>query len=237
MNAYITRSCTFLLAMAFLFLAGCSGESPVAPEDPPEANFPDPETLTAVPSDQLLKDVVDENCASPFDADPAKLLYNIPLSNAMQGACTPKGALTAPDAHQLTAQEWTQAKGEVTITCVQNATNYAFSFQGLVPNGLYTIWHFPGSGGGALASHPGDTRNAFRATGTGTARFSATGTAGAMTFGGTVPACTLPVPSQSEVGDLGGELFVVVYHKDNKDWGDFPGPEDLYAGHLIFLGR
>lgn len=51
------------------------------------------------------------------------------------------------------------------ITCEDGGTRYHFTLKGLIPNGVYTIWHFPGTAaGGALASHPpDDIHNVFTA--------------------------------------------------------------------------
>ena len=234
-------ACTLLLTGATLLIIGCDSNNAITPPPPgptPGPSFPTPETLTAilVPAD-LLQDVVDENCQSFADVDPATLLFHIPLSDAMQGACAPMHELTDPDGQQLTAGDWAQATGEVAISCITGGTQYDFQFEGMVPGGVYTIWHFPATGGGALASHPDDIHNVFTADASGVADFSVMGTAGAMTLFGTVAACNLPVPPQSAVGDLGGELFVILYHKDNQNWGNAPGPEDQSAGHMVVLGR
>jgi len=100
-----------------------------------------------------------------------------------------------------------------------------------VPNGVYTIWHFPTTGGGALASHVNDINNIFAAAATGTTTFSVIGTAGTMTLSGSVGVC---VPSLAS-SDPSGALFVVVYHIDNRSWGPEPGPEDTYTAHLVFI--
>ncbi|NNF59273.1 MAG: hypothetical protein HKN04_13640 [Rhodothermaceae bacterium] len=234
-------ACMLLLAVAPLPFAGCDSNEANTPPPPgptPGPSFPSPETLTAtlVPSD-LLRDVVNENCQSFAEVDPTTLLFHVPLSDAVQGACSPMHELTAPGGQQLTAGDWIQAEGEVAISCMDGGTQYDFHFEGLIPGGVYTIWHFPATGGGALASHPGNIHNEFTAESSGAADFSVVGTAGAMTLFGTVAACNLPVPPRSAVGDLGGELFVLLYHKDNRSWGNSPGPEDQSAGHLVFMGR
>lgn len=220
---------------ALLLLAGllwaCDGDDEVmnAPPPPPSASF------TASLVTEILVEVADTDCRAPQDADPAAPLFHIPHTAALEGACEPLLPLTAPDGEQLTAADYVTASGEVTVTCVEGGTRYDFTFDHLIPNGVYTIWHFPGTGGGGLASHPGDTHNVFTASTSGTTEFSVTGEAGPMTLFGMVEECTLPVPSAA--GDELGQLFVLVYHKDNRDWGDFPGPEDTQTGHLAFPGR
>ena len=126
----------------------------------------------------------------------------------------PRHDLIDTQGKQLTAGEWVQATGEVEVTCIEEGTQYDFRFEGLVPNGVYTIWHFPATGGGALASHSNEIKNVFTAAASGTTTFSVIGTAGPMTFNGSVPECTLPLVTS----DFLGALFVVVYHTDNRSW-------------------
>lgn len=153
----------------------------------------------------------------------------------------PTAALTpvlAPDGSHLTPSQWWQAQGTAKVTCLAQGTRYQFSFRGLVPDGVYTIWHFTPTGAGALASHPpNDVNNVFMASSDGAAEFSVIGTPGPATLGGFRPACTL---SQAE------EFFVVLYHIDGNYCGPFPcdspavPPEDRPAmipsevGHLFF---
>ncbi|WP_412061281.1 hypothetical protein [Rubrivirga sp. IMCC45206] len=225
------------LLLTAVLVAACDSAAPAPPAPTPPPVFPPAETLAAELVDPaMIREVVDAECTPFQDAAPDAALFHIPQSEARRGACAPLLALADPGGQPITAEAWARASGEVTLTCVGAGTRYAFRFDGLVPGGVYTIWHFPGSGGGALATHPGGARNVFTAQ-TGTTTFTVVGTAGAMTMWGTVPACTLPVPPRAEVGDIGGELFVVVYHTDNRSWGDVPGPDETIAGHLVVMGR
>ncbi len=189
------------------------------------------EKLTAVAGNEVLKEVVDADCVSATDLDPATPLKFIEHTAALALRCAPKHDLTDPLGNQLTAGEWNPATGEVEVTCVEDGTRYDFSFEDLVPNGVYTIWHFPSDAGGALASHPGDINNVFTAAASGTTTFSVTGTAGVMTVFGTNEACTLPLSTRIPLRTL----FVVVYHIDNLSWGSEPGPEDQSTAQLVFV--
>lgn len=223
------------VATAVVLLAGglraCDRDEEIM--DPPPAELS--ESFTAVLVTEILVEVADADCRAQQDVDPATPLFHIPHTEAVAGACEPLLPLIAPDGERLTAGEYVAASGEATVTCVEGGTRYDFSFEGLIPDGVYTIWHFPGTGGGALASHPGDIQNVFTASPSGTSEFSVTGTAGPMTLFGAAEDCTLPVPATA--GDEFGLLFVLVYHKNNRDWGDFPGPEDTQTGHLAFPAR
>lgn len=194
-----------------------------------EGNVDD--VITAVNVNEVLKEVVNEDCVSATDLDPSTLLEFIEHSAALNRRCVPNHKLTDTTGKQLTAGEWFQATGEVEVTCVEEGTRYDFSFEGLVPNGVYTIWHFPSAAGGALASHPGDINNVFTAAASGTTTFSVVGTAGPMTFMGSAEACTLPLATSEPMRTL----FVMVYHLDSLSWGATPGPEDTGTAHLVFV--
>lgn len=187
--------------------------------------------LTAVSGNEILKEVVDQDCVAAEDLDPSTPLLFIEHNSALQFRCNPKHDLIDPLGKQLTAGEWFKASGDVEVTCIEEGTQYDFRFEGLVPNGVYTIWHFPDNAGGALASHPGDIHNIFTAAASGTTTFSVIGTAGGMTFNGSVAACTRPLRTSTSLRTL----FVVVYHTDNRAWGETPGPEDASVAHLVFV--
>ena len=148
--------------------------------------------------------------------------------------------LLAPDGHQLTRAEWVTAQGTATITCEEGGTRYDLEFSGLIPNGVYTIWHFPttepitsrlpsgqiedpmasgkGLGGGALGDANGDD-NAFTADAEGNAVLNVL-----AADRDPIPKCTL----------AGGTFLVVLYHLDNLTWGDGPGPDKTNASHGVF---
>lgn len=188
---------------------------------------------------QILPDLVTATCG-PIDSgtDPNTPLWLVPISEAEAGNCDVGNIfpVTAPDAHHITLGEWSTAAGSVTITCLHGGgTQFDFSFTGLVPDGVFTVWHFMVTGGGALASHPpADINNVFTADATGSADFSTVGTEGAMTFFGSAPSCQLPVPFQGQVAD--GVTMVILYHTDDMTWGVGPGPEHTGAAQMIMLG-
>ncbi len=142
----------------------------------------------------------------------------------------------APDGRHLTPSQWWSARGHAQVTCLPHGTRYQFSFHGLVPDGVYTIWHFTDSSAGALASHPpADINNVFMASGDGAAEVSVLGTPGPATLGGVRPACTLTGSTE--------EFFVVLYHIDGQYCGPLPCDSPLNpnrpahpseVGHLSF---
>lgn len=199
---------------------------------------------------EVLPDVADEFCnfATPY-SDPDTELFLIDFSVALAlkfgvAECDPATDLTRlvdPQGEPITLWQWSQASGRVRIACKQDGTRYHFQFRGLIPGGIYTIWHFPGSGGGALASHrPDDINNAFVANPAGNANFQVTGSAGNMTLGGTVGDCTLPTSENIGSGydfseGFGTALFAVEYHNDQMSHGPIPGPFNTFAAPIMFV--
>lgn len=214
-----------------LVLPGCERDTtgPVTPSPPAL-----PVTLTAALHNSLIPEVLSQDCKPAEHVDPDTPIFHIPLYTWTR-ECDLRSPLIAPDGHQLTAGEWVQATGEVTITCVDQGTQYDFQFQGLVPDGVYSIWHRPPpphASYGALASHPGDIRNVFKATAFGMSDYSVTGTAGPMTVNGFVPACLLPLPKRAQLADR-WQVFWVMYHKDGSEGSDERPPGDG-VGHLVY---
>lgn len=139
--------------------------------------------------------------------------------------------ILAPDGHHLISlSEWLTAHGEATTTCLPQGTRYQFKFRGLIPNGVYTIWHFTffDFSGGALASHPpDDINNVFVASDTGGADFSLIATPGPATFFGARPACTLTPPTE--------EFFVALYRIDSNTCGSFPCNDPFAPNEVAHL--
>lgn len=129
---------------------------------------------------------------------------------------TPALPILAPDGHQITLGEWVRGFGEVNIKCIGKGTKYKMRFEGLIPNGVYTVFQFTDIGTGRLATHPsGEDNSTFQADPDGDAVLSAVATPGPMTLAGVMPQCSLT--------DLQREFFVVLYHIDNRP-GCGPSP-------------
>ncbi|MCI0626947.1 MAG: hypothetical protein L0387_35760 [Acidobacteria bacterium] len=133
----------------------------------------------------------------------------------------------APDNHQVTLREWARGFGEADINCINEGTKIKMRFEGLTPNGVYTVWHFLDTGAGAMASHPGDINNTFQASADGDAVLSVVATPGPMTFGGVMPACSL-TNAQSE-------FFVVLYHIDGRTCGGSSCADGTDLAQLLFV--
>ena len=79
-----------------------------------------------------------KNAAGDMPVDDAELVY---ARNAFEEPIGELHPIEAPDGHHLTPGEWRQAKGTATASCDGEITKYSLSFSGLVPNGVYTVWH------------------------------------------------------------------------------------------------
>jgi hypothetical protein len=129
---------------------------------------------------------------------------------------TPALPILAPDGHQVTLREWVRGFGEVDVKCTGKGTKYRMRFEGLIPNGVYTVFQFTDLGSGRLATHPSDEDNStFQASPDGDAVLSVVATPGPMTLAGVIPQCSL--------SDLQREFFVVLYHIDSRP-GCGPSP-------------
>lgn len=136
-----------------------------------------------------------------------------------------------PDGDHVNLGDWMTAHGSVTATCVPGGTRYAFRFRKMIPNAVYTIWHFPDTGGGALATTSAEQiDNVFMTSKSGRANFSVVAEPGPMTFGGVMPACSVTQSNQ--------ELFIVLYHIDSQYCGPFPcntpGSPAVEVAQLLF---
>jgi hypothetical protein len=122
---------------------------------------------------------------------------------------TPALPILAPDGHQVTLREWVRGFGEVKISCSGKGTKYKMRFEGLIPNGVYTVFSFSDMGTGRLATQPsGEDKSTFQADADGEAVLSVVATPGPMTLTGVMPQCSLT--------DLQREFFVVLYHIDSR---------------------
>ena len=177
-------------------------------------------------------EVVDEN-GDPifwsFATDTSNLLiYNQdPFFVAEEGVVP----ILDPSGKQVNLRDWMQARGEATARCLRRGTQYKFEFKGLIPNGVYTIWHFLDSGQGALATTSfTEVDNVFKVSKSGTANLTVLAEPGPMSFFGEMPACSLTQSSH--------ELFVVLYHIDNQYCGPFPcnspDKKSVEVAHLFF---
>jgi hypothetical protein len=142
----------------------------------------------------------------------------------------------APDGHQITLGEFNMASGQASVKCIQAGTHVVIHLEGLIPNGVYTIWTMtlksPGYDGtfanvigvGALGA-PDGSQNAFTASAHGMASLSVTAPGGNLSAVGSVGNC---FNSEFEV------LLSTAYHLDGLTHGGVPGDEATWVFQSAF---
>ncbi len=150
--------------------------------------------------------------------------------------CNP---VLAPDGHQVTLEEFLAPSGRAGVKCIADGTQSVLHFNGLIPNGTYTIWQIvfksPGFDGtfanrigvGSLGPNDG-SGNTFVADGDGEGEISAVSPAGNLSILGTIPACWLP-PGVFEMHLVGA------YHIDGQSHGTRPGPAGTFIEQFGFI--
>jgi hypothetical protein len=151
-------------------------------------------------------------------------------------------AILGPDDHQLTLAEFSTVTGRVEVDCVEGATRVRLDLQGLIPNGVYTMWNAPFKAPGVLPDEPGfnlsgrgvigasdGSQSSFVASATGTATFEATTSGGDLSEFGRIAECALS-------GEV--EWHVVgAYHIDGKTHGPSLGPDGTAVEQFAFIFR
>lgn len=218
----------FVLSLALVALVGaCSDDDPAAPGPQPIVNS-DPVVVPLF--------VQDESGASidPATVDPITPLYEIRMANPVMG----------PDGAQLTWADFATVAGTATIECTAAGTSVALEMEGLIPNGLYTIWNvvlqspgFDGTLDGLLANLTGmgaaggveGLDNGFRASSAGRASLSFTTPGGALSTVGTIGNCATEDEFEWHL--------VGAYHIDDMSHGPMVGPDGTVAEQFGFIFR
>jgi|GEM_PF-2361890 len=144
--------------------------------------------------------------------------------------------ILGPDGHAVTWGEWNGATGSAKINCTGQGTRLNANLEGLIPNGVYSLWlqkfQAPGfdtaytnvSGFGAAGD---GTDNVFTASANGTAKVHITSPAGPLSVFGSIGGC---IPEEEY------ELhFVGIYHLDGKPGTTTPGTAGNYVEQFAFL--
>ncbi len=176
------------------------------------------------------------NAAGDMPVDDVDLVY---ARNAFEEPIGELYPIEAPDGHHLTLGEWRQAKGTATASCDGEITKYSLSFSGLIPNGVYTVWHLLLDkrkesdqsvsienelvGMGALGGGNGEFNNII-ASPTGEGQLTVEVAPGPMSLIGDHPACSIT--------SLPGFFMVLNYHIDGKTHGIRPGPDQDDIAHM-----
>ena len=166
------------------------------------------------------------NAAGSVPSGPSELLFavNVFTDQAMV-------PLLGPDGMQVTLGEWDNAAGTVDIYCDGDTSHLEFTFTGLLPEGVYTLWVGPMDGNvilgtGALGDGSG-TDNVLDVDSNGDATISISMEAGSLSVAGSLASCVLT--SQVDI------VLILDYHIDGKTYGSSPGADHTDVGHLLFI--
>jgi hypothetical protein len=151
----------------------------------------------------------------------------------------PLSAIMAPDGHHVTLNEWSMASGTARVSCDGITTHYIFELNGLIPNGVYTLWNailkmpqepevaldFPDSFE-SLGALKESQAKSFVASAQGEAQMEISVDPGSLSMFGAQPPCAI----------TGTDAFIIVvdYHIDNMTHGPSPGPDFSDVAHLLF---
>jgi hypothetical protein len=176
----MTRTIALILGCAGLLPLGCS---------PPEDDEVATRSMTTDAVMRMSFLLHAGNGQAPTELDP---IYD-------GATCKP---VKAPDGHQLTLREFNRASGSVAISCLSTGTRVAVQMKGLVPHGVYSVWHVtfrePGFdpsfshmvGSGAIGPADG-SQSALVADGNGEGSVSAVTPAGPLSKQGTMGDCLM----------------------------------------------
>jgi hypothetical protein len=136
-----------------------------------------------------------------------------------------------PDSSQMNLGQFEAVRGRSSLKCITTGSHSVFTFTGLRPNGVYTIWivlpdSMPGPpiGVGGLGRTPLN-ENTFTATSTGEGHIVRTTPEEDLSIFGHVGDCLLDEPL----------VFELVYHSDGTTHGGDPGPPSTWVTNARFL--
>ena len=142
----------------------------------------------------------------------------LPRRSATESIVLPfPGELVSP----MTQVQWESARARATVACTDQGTTVSMGFRGLVPGGVYTVWHLLFDDGGnrigigALGAEDG-SENGFIASASGSGTLTAVVPAGALSISGAAGSCLLIDEAEFH--------FAAAYHVDGLDHGPVPGP-------------
>lgn len=172
--------------------------------------------------------VVDENGSVP--SNPTSPLFDVRKQNPV----------IAPDGHQVTWAEYSDIRGTMTSECTASGNKVSLDVEGLIPNGIYTIWNVtvkaPGfdpsmegfnvTGIGAAGKGDGSD-NRIQASANGEISITLTSPGGPMSMFGNIGAC--PMTDEYEWHLVGA------YHIDGQTYGGDLGPDGTVCVQFAFI--
>ncbi|MDN5212701.1 hypothetical protein QQ020_11615 [Fulvivirgaceae bacterium BMA12] len=146
----------------------------------------------------------------------------------------------APDGQHLSWGEFSQVTGTVIVNCMGANVKVDLTLNGLIPNGVYTIWNVTfdapgmdpsetmlGLDGIGAAGKGNGSDNYFTASANGSASISIISPGGSLSMMGTMEAC--PLTDNFEWHIIG------TYHMDGKTYGPDLGPDGTVAEQFGFI--
>lgn len=172
-----------------------------------------------------------ENDIGETPSAPDELIYEI----------RKKTPITDMDGIHMRLFDFSLVNGSVNVTCEEGGVNVEVALRGLVPNGVYTLWHVTFNEGGADptkemlnirgigAVGKGDgSDNFFIASPKGTANIAAFSPTGrALSMIGDIREC--PLTNEEEWHVVGS------YHMDSKTYGPLLGPDGTVVEQFAFV--
>ena len=156
------------------------------------------------------------------------LLFNRTFrGQPMTDFCTP---VLNPNGSQMRLGQFRAASGRAAVKCKRSGTHTVFSFRGLRPGGVYTIWvvlpgTVPGPPVGVGVIGGSVDQNTFVADSEGEGEIARTTPEQDLSIFGHVGACMLDEPL----------VFELVYHSDGLTHGGDPGPPNTWVTNARFF--
>jgi hypothetical protein len=223
-----------LLLLLAPLVAGCDAAS-----DPFPANAPDAAAyafaVSPVRSTDLVIVPLFVQDAGGNPIDPATTGAATPLYEVRAGA-----PVLAPDGSHVTWGGWSAATGRLSVRCNPLGTHTVLQLDGLIPQGVYTIWNvtFAAPGFepsfsnliGVGAAGPADgSRNVLRASRSGQGSISVISPGGPLSVFGSLATCAPTDEFEWHV--------VGLYHIDGQSHGPELGPDGTMAEQFAFVFR
>lgn len=160
-------------------------------------------------SDQVVRILQDELEAykdAPVYAAAERIEHNL-----FQTGDTPLGPFEKGTALGMTMDEWLSATGKGSYTVSGDRAKISFTFENLVPHGVYTVWctrtTFPPNDNvvDKVCGAPDGSENSFTADKAGRAHFE------------------LEMPAMPESSAETVSVLAMAYHSDGQTYGAYPG--------------
>lgn len=225
----ITRNNFHKSIMAILFsgliFVGCSNDD--------DSNLPNGNEVSETSENVVTIPFFIQTELGELPSNPDDLIYDIRENEPIVDV----------DGNHMTLEEFSTVNGSIDVTCIENEVTIDVTLRGLIPHGVYTLWHVTFNEGGldpaqellnirgigAVGAGDGSD-NYFIASPDGTARISAVSrTPNNLSMIGDIRDC--PLVNEEEWHVVGS------YHMDGKTWGPNLGPDGTVVEQFGFVFR